>query len=130
METKDYLEKINLNNKKIEKIKRRLLDNLYKENSLLKEKMYKNIIDKKEYIADLSKYNGKEISFIALDSNGKNVWLPTDEIVEVRNGKLYLSSYEGGIVNYDDKLEKYVHSYHYRAQTLDIVGFINIEVIE
>lgn len=130
METKDYLEKINLNNKKIEKIKRRLLDNLYKENSLLKEKMYKNIIDKKEYITDLSKYNGKEISFTALDSNGEDVWLPTDEIVGVRNGKLYLSSYEGGIVNYDDKLGKYVHNYHYRAETLDIIGFINIEVIE
>lgn len=130
METKDYLEKINLNNKKIEKIKRRLLDNLYKENSLLEEKMYKNTIDKKEYITDLSEYNGKEISFIALDSNGEDVWLPTDEIVEVRNGKLYLSSYEGGIVKYDDELEKYVHSYHHRAETLDIVGFINIEVIE
>lgn len=129
METKYYLEKINLNDKKIEKIKKRLLNKLYKENSLLKEKMYKNIVDKKEYIIDLSEYNEKEISFIALDSNGEEVWLPTDEIVEVKNGKLFLSSYQGGIVRFDNEKQKYIKSYYGSESELDIVGFVDIKVI-
>lgn len=129
METKYYLEKINLNDKKIEKIKKRLLNKLYKENSLLKEKMYKNIVDKKEYIIDLSEYNEKEISFIALDSNGEEVWIPTDEIVEVKNGKLFLSSYQGGIVRFDNEKQKYIKSYYGSESELDIVGFVDIKVI-
>jgi phosphoenolpyruvate synthase/pyruvate phosphate dikinase len=122
---------------RIEELKKIKQDNLEKfVNPLtkqileLKDKMYKNIVLNKEYIADLSEYNGKEISFIALDSNGEDVWLPTDEIVSVENGRLYLSSYQGGMVRYDNEKQKYIKSYFRREEELNIVGFVDIKIID
>jgi len=65
------------------------------------KKEYK--IANKLYIADLSEHNDKNLSSItAIDKNGEEVFLPLDEIVEVKDGRLYCSSYTGGIVAFDD----------------------------
>lgn len=130
MKTEDFRNRI----EELKKIKQDNLEKfvypLTKQILELKDKMYKNIVLNKEYIADLSEYNGKEISFIALNSNGKDVCLPTDEIVSVENGRLYLSSYQGGIVRYDNEKQKYIRSYFQREEELNIVGFVDIKIID
>lgn len=94
----------------------------------IENKLYLKIIEDKEYITDLSEYNGKEISFIALSSKGEEVSLPTDEIVEVSDGRLYLSSYEGGIVEWNEDEKKYIEYAYGGRDPLDIVGFIDISI--
>lgn len=128
MKTEDYKNRI----KELQKIKQdnleKFVNPLVKEISKAQDEMYKNIVLNKEYITDLSEYNGKEINFVALDSNGKKVCVPTDEIVSVENGKLCLSSYSGGIVRFDNEKQKYIKSYYQREIELDIVGFTEIKV--
>ena len=96
----------------------------------LENKLYLKIIEDREYVTDLSEYNGKKISFIALNSKGKEVWLPVNELVEVSNGRLYLSSYRGGIVEWNEDEKKYIYYLHGRQEPLDIIGFIDINIIE
>ena len=100
----------------------------YEKIKVLQKELYLNILKNKEYIDDLSDYNGKEINFIALNSKGEEVNLPRDEIVDVRNGKLYLSSFRGGIVYWCNDKKEYIRSYYGIKKSLDIVGFINVEV--
>ena len=130
MKTEDFRSRI----EELKKLKQdnleKFVNPLTKQILQLKDKMYKNIVLNKEYISDLSEYNGKEINFVALNSNGDREWLPTDEIVSVENGKLYLSSYQGGVVRFDNEKQKYIQSYFQREKELDIVGFVDITIID
>lgn len=93
----------------------------------LESKRITSIIKNKEYLTDLSEFKGKEITSItALNSQGKDLWLPLDEIIDIDNGKLYLSSLNGGIVQWDVEDRCYVHIYHYSTKKLNIIGFIDI----
>lgn len=96
------------------------------------DRLYKmriaSIIKSKEYITDLSEYEDKYIiSIKAIDSKGAEVFLPTDEGIEVSEGRLSLSSYEGGLVYWYKDKGCYVHAYHMIYKDLDILGFIDIE---
>lgn len=130
MKTEDYKNRI----EELQKIKQdnleKFINPITKQILDLEDKMYKNIFLNKEYITDLSEYNGKEISFTAINSKGQEVWLPTDEIVSVENGKLYLSSHERGIVYFDNKKQKYIKAYFGLERELDVIGFIDVEIID
>ena len=97
--------------------------------SILEKKRIESIIKNKEYIFDLSKYNGKSLSDItAIDKEGKEIFLPIDEIVIVDNGRLVCSSYINGIVDFSNDKQKYIYSYKYQFSELEIIGFIDIVV--
>ena len=79
------------------------------------------------YVTDLSEFEGKDISSISIfNSSGENIDVPLDEIVEVIDGKLYCSSYQGGIVEFVEG--KYSHTFRFTTSELDIIGFYDIKV--
>ena len=97
--------------------------------SILEKERIKSIIKNKEYIFDLSEYNGKTLSNItAIDKEGKEIFLPIDEIVRVDNGRLVCSSYINGIVYFSNDKQKYIYAYKYINTELEIIGFIDIAV--
>lgn len=85
-------------------------------------------------MSDLNKYIGKEISSITLVEKNKEGSLVTkhiynDEILEVdKDGHLYYSSYDCGILRYDEKINKYVKWFHCSKIEHDFVGFLEIEL--
>ena len=96
------------------------IDEEFKELLKLRKKLVPKIID-------FSEYEGREIAYIeAVDSNGNDVLLPTDEIAKVKNGKPFFSSYNGGIVDFDENIGKYVYYYRFSETVLDIVGFYDV----
>ncbi len=83
-------------------------------------------------MSELINYKGKNISSIKLVVRDEEGALDTDfvycdEILEVdENGHLYYSSYSGGIIEYDDDADKYVHLYYGCPEYYDYVGFLEI----
>lgn len=76
---------------------------------------------------DFTEHEGAWIGHIrAVDSKGDDVCLPTDEIVQVKNGKPYFSSYNGGIVYFDQEKQKYVKHYYGGEKEIDIIGFYDV----
>ena len=94
----------------------------------LEQDRIESIIKNKEYVTDLSEWEGESIYFTAINSHGEELFLPTDEIVKVRNGKIYCSSYLGGIVEWRDEYNSYIKSFYGSQEKLDILGFIDIEI--
>lgn len=127
MENIDIKKQIDLLNQELKENGENYCKPRYEKIKLLQKELYLNILKNKEYIDDLSDYNGKEINFIALNSKGEEVFLPRDEIVDVRNGRLYLSSFRGGIVYWSEDKKEYFRSYYGVEKPLDIVGFIDVE---
>lgn len=60
-----------------------------------------------------------------LNSKNENILdtLPIEEIVEVIDGKLYLNSYSGGIVKWDEEMKSYFHYFWGNETVLDIKSF-------
>lgn len=111
----EYLKEI----KKIDKQISKLQD---KRNSI-KKKLLDYRISTSDYIAgdDLITLPNSFISVdVMLDSNFEEVYIPSDEGVYVRDGRLDCSSYEEGLLYYSDEDECYIYSYHYSKQKLDI----------
>ena len=85
-------------------------------------------------MSDLNKYIGKEISSITLVKKNKDGSLATkymynDEIFDVdKDGHLYYSSYDCGVMHYDEKINKYVKWFHFSKTEHDYVGFLEIEL--
>lgn len=85
-------------------------------------------------MSELTNYIGKNISSITLVERDEEGALDTDfmycdEIFEVdENGHLYYSSYSGGITEYDDDDDKYVHYYYGCPEYHDYVGFLDINI--
>jgi hypothetical protein len=125
MEVSDYKSEITKLYKEIEKCKAPLLEKINE----LKDEMRQYIVKNKLYITDLSEFNGKHLSDItAIDSNGENVYLPTNEIAKVMNGKLFCSSYIGGIVVWNPDENSYYHTRYHITKKLNILGFTNVIV--
>mgnify|MGYP001239259837 CR=1 FL=1 len=104
-------------------------DRLFKIKYDIEKEIEKINFKLKKYITDLSPYNGKTLrNIVPIDSNGERVWIPDDESVWVENNRLVCSSYENGLLNFDEEKQKYIHSYRYREEELDIVGFRDIIV--
>ena len=84
-------------------------------------------------MSDLNKYIGKEISSIKLVERKNDGTLEVEEIINDemfsvdKNGHLNFSSYESGVMSYDEKLEKYVEYYHCFRTVHDYIGFLKIE---
>jgi len=85
-------------------------------------------------MSDLIHYAGHEIRSIELVERYEDGTLGTDykfldEIFEVdENGRLYFSSFDYGIIEYDDDEHKYVHMYYGYPTYYDYVGFMEIEL--
>jgi len=107
------------------------IDPLSEEISKLRKDRIASIVNNREYLTDLSDFEGKNLSnIVALDSKGKEIYLPLDQIVEVRCGKLHCSGLYGGIIAWSNKDNCYKKRYYYKTENLDIVGFTDIEVEE
>lgn len=101
---------------------------ILKEICKLNDEIWQEMIDTKSYITDLSQYDGLELSSItAIGADGCAIWIPSDEILSVNDGRLYASSYQGGIVEWNES-GYYEHRYHRCTEKLDIIGFTEIEV--
>ena len=84
-------------------------------------------------MSDLNKYIDKEISSIKLVERKDDGTLKVEEIINDemfsvnKNGRLHFSSYESGVMDYDEDLEKYVEYCHFFRTVHDYVGFLEIE---
>ena len=95
--------------------------------AIIREQRMNFIFNNHLYVTDLSEFEGKDISSISIfNSSGENIDVPLDEIVEVIDGKLYCSSYQGGIVEFVEG--KYSHTFRFTTIELDIIGFYDIKV--
>ena len=108
--------------KEIKKIDKQISKLQDKRNSIKKELLdYR--ISTGDYISgdELINVHNSSINIdVVLDSNFEEVYIPSDEGVYVRDGRLDCSSYEEGLLYYSDEDECYIHSYHYSKQQLDI----------
>lgn len=84
-------------------------------------------------MSELEKYKGREISHIILVERDEDGTLDTeymynDEMFSIdENGHLDYSSYNGGVMSYDEGIGKYTHWYHYSRYPHDYVGYLEIE---
>ena len=84
-------------------------------------------------MSELAKYKGKEVSHIILVERREDGTLDTkymynDEMFSVDDrGHLDYSSYNCGVMDYDEDIDKYVEWYHYRRTEHDYVGYLEIE---
>lgn len=85
-------------------------------------------------MSDLIHYAGREIRSIELVERCEDGTLDTDykfldEIFRVdEDGRLYYSSWDYGIIEYDDNAHQYVHMYHGYPTYYDYIGFTEIEL--
>lgn len=85
-------------------------------------------------MSDLEQCKGKEIYHIKLVQRKEDGTLSckdmyNDEMFDVdKNGHLYYSSYQCGIMGYSEKDGKYIYTYHGREMEYDFVGFTEISV--
>ena len=120
-ERKPLSEAIEVVNKKIKNLKAEI--ETYKLNNGLYHPM-----------SELARYKGMEISHIILVEKNEDGTLDTeymynDEMFSVdENGYLDYSSYNCGVMHYDEKIGKYVEWCHYRRTEHDYVGFLEIEL--
>lgn len=83
-------------------------------------------------MSELENYKGREILNITLVERNEDGALETeyiygDEMFEVdKNGHLDFSSYNCGVMSYDEKIGKYVEYFHYCREEHDYVGFLDI----
>lgn len=99
------------------------IDALDKKINNLNNLRIKSIIKNKEYLTNLDSVENLN-SIIAINYEGNEVYIPTDEIVEVKNGKLYCSSFNGGIVRWCETNKSYMHDCFGSEEDLKILGFI------
>lgn len=84
-------------------------------------------------MSDLNKYIGKEISSIKLIERRSDGTLEVEEIVNDemfsvdKNGHLDFSSYQSGVMRYDENINKYVGWYYHCGTEHDYIGFLEIE---
>ena len=83
-------------------------------------------------MSELENHKGESISHIELvvrNEDGsmeiKDMW--GDEIFKVNeNGHLDYSSYMGGVMYFNSKIEKYEHDFHYHPTIYDFVGYLEV----
>ena len=108
--------------KEIEKIDKRI-SKLYKERNTIRKELLDYRISIGDYIPG-DELISKEIISInidtVLDSNFEEVYIPSNELVDIEDGRLYCSSYSEGILYYSDKDGCYIHCYYGDEEELDI----------
>ena len=84
-------------------------------------------------MSELANYKGKEISYIVLVERNEDGTLTTkeeynDEMFSVdETGHLDYSSYDCGVMSYDENIGKYVKWCHYHRTEHDYVGYLEVE---
>lgn len=84
-------------------------------------------------MSELINHKDKDIRWIKLVVREDDGTLDTDhmycdEIFEVdENGHLYYSSFDGGVMHYDNDTNKYVHYYHGFPEYHDYVGYLEVK---
>lgn len=108
--------------KEIKKIDKQISKLQDKRNSIKKELLdYR--ISTSDYIAgdELIPLRNSMIDIeVILDSNLEEVYIPRNEGVYVRNGRLDCSSFNEGILYYSNTDNSYIHCYHGCEENLDI----------
>lgn len=96
----------------------------------LEKELWLEKFNNKDYITDLSAYKDQDlVSIRAFGVDGKEVDIPTDGTLVIdNNSKLYASSYDGGIVQWDESVNGYIYWAYHRVKELNIVGFTDIVV--
>lgn len=84
-------------------------------------------------MSELANHKGKEIYSITLVERKKDGTLDIDHIYNDemfsvdKNGYLDYSSFNCGIMSYDEKIGKYVRWYHFNRTEHDYVGYLGVE---
>ena len=125
------IELVNEELKPISKVREELSD---KRRNLLDEKE-KYILDNGLFhpISELHNYIGKKISYIDLverkeDGSLKVDSMCNDEMFSIdENGHLSFSSYNYGVMDFDEKLGKYVMRYRFYRTEHDYIGYLDLE---
>jgi hypothetical protein len=84
-------------------------------------------------MSELANYIGKEISNITLVERNEDGTLSVDTMYNDdmfsvdKNGRLDYSSYNFGVMSYDEKVGKYAYYCHYCRKEHDYVGYLEIE---
>ena len=84
-------------------------------------------------MSELEKHMGEKIDYIRLVVRDENGELDTkdfgcDEYFSVdENGHLDYSSYDFGVMFYDNKINKYKHMYYYSTTIYNFVGILEVE---
>lgn len=63
-----------------------------------------------------SKFKDKELSFIHFHFENGNRWV--DEMAWIKENRIYLSSFAGGLVDWSEEKQEYVSKYHGSERTL------------
>ncbi len=108
--------------KEIKKIDKQISKLQDKRNSIKKESLdYR--ISTGDYIAgdELIHLRNSMIDIeVILDSNLEEVYIPRNEGVYVRDGRLDCSSFNEGLLYYSNTDKSYIHCYHGNEENLDI----------
>lgn len=108
--------------KELKKIDKQI-SKLYNKRNSIKGELLKYRISTKDYISgtDLIPLPNSMISVdYILDSDFNEVYIPSDEGVYVRDGRLDCSSYNEGTLHYSEQDNCYIYSYLYSQEKLDI----------
>lgn len=91
---------------------------------------WKFFIENKKYcpMDKLKEFKGEDIYEITLIfTDGDTKHFSYGDIIKVDdNGRFYFSDYERGIIEFNEKKQKYSCSYHYTESEMDIIGFYNL----
>lgn len=91
---------------------------------------WKFFIENKKYcpMDKLKEFKGEEIYEITLIfADGDTEYFSYGDIIEVDdNGRFYFSDYEKGIIEFNERKQKYCSSYHYSESEMDIIGFYDL----
>lgn len=131
------MEKLSIMEAKLKAIKEQS-ESLAKKQIKLANKIVKYKLENALYhpMSELVNYKNKSISCINLVEKKQNGKLDTDYmfndgIFEVtKDGYLYYSSYEGGVMDYCKEDGKYYHYFYGRGTPHEYVGFLEIELEE
>lgn len=116
----------------------KVADKALKKVNKINKEIEKYKIDNKLYypMSELSKYIEREIIYIDLIEKTKSGGLTVkriynDEMFSVdENGHLHYSSYNCGVMDYDENINKYVEWCHYFRNEHDYIGFLELKLEE
>ena len=119
------------NREEIVEIDKRLTK-LHSENSALESKLINYVVENKLYspINKLKEYEGydvEEITLVLENGEVKDFW--GDEIMCIRDGHFYYSSYDYGIYEFDEDTMLYYEYFRYKKSEGDkVIGYFDLVI--
>lgn len=108
--------------KEISKVDKQI-EKLRSKRNQLKQDLLKYRIETRDYLSQEDLKNMENQSLViecVLDSKFKEVSIPDDEGVYIRNGYLDCSSFSEGLLYFSESENSYIHCYHGCEEKLDI----------